>query len=187
MFDALYSRPIRKALSERNSLDSAKAIDILLSSISKGITEYSDTDRDYCHVSALKQYKSFFEKTTSLSICLMCCVAMCEVHLPCGCAICETCCSVLSDESRLLELIDCPLCCREWDISYKIRLPPVTAGPRILALDGGGVRGIVQLTVLAHVSKKLGIKLRAFFDLVVGTSAGKFPLMASGIINLPTL
>ncbi len=45
---------------------------------------------------------------------------------------------------------------------------------RVLCLDGGGIRGIVELTVLEQIEQALGIGLsiQSFFDLIVGTSSG---------------
>ena len=43
---------------------------------------------------------------------------------------------------------------------------------RILALDGGGVRGLVSTVVLSVVEEILGRPTRDLFDLVGGTSAG---------------
>lgn len=46
---------------------------------------------------------------------------------------------------------------------------------RVLALDGGGVRGHIQLEVLALLEREIGLDLplRCFFDLIIGTSIGK--------------
>ena len=51
---------------------------------------------------------------------------------------------------------------------------PVGANPRILCLDGGGIRGIVQLEILRGIEHALGdhIPAPAFFDLIVGTGTG---------------
>ena len=43
---------------------------------------------------------------------------------------------------------------------------------RILALDGGGTRGIYGAQVLARVEENLGAEVRGYFDLIVGTSTG---------------
>lgn len=55
-------------------------------------------------------------------------------------------------------------------------LQPIPAGanPRVLCLDGGGIRGIVQLEVLRGIERALGdhIAIQAFFDLIVGTGFG---------------
>jgi patatin-like phospholipase/acyl hydrolase len=46
---------------------------------------------------------------------------------------------------------------------------------RVLALDGGGVRGHIQLEILALLEREIGLDLplRYFFDLIVGTSIGE--------------
>lgn len=43
---------------------------------------------------------------------------------------------------------------------------------KILSLDGGGVRGVIQARILQRLEVRIGRKLEA--DLVVGTSAGSF-------------
>ena len=59
---------------------------------------------------------------------------------------------------------------RPWPISLK----PLNAGVRILTLDGGGVRGIMELISLQYIEKELGgrLKIQSVFDLMVGTSTG---------------
>jgi len=51
---------------------------------------------------------------------------------------------------------------------------PDFAGLRILSLDGGGVRGIIELVILERLETLigLGLPLNHFFDLIVGTSSG---------------
>jgi hypothetical protein len=51
---------------------------------------------------------------------------------------------------------------------------PIGASPRILCLDGGGIRGIVQLEILRGIEHALGehISAPAFFDLIVGSGTG---------------
>jgi len=60
----------------------------------------------------------------------------------------------------------------QWPL--KIQLNPEISGVRVLSLDGGGVRGIVELAVLRRLETciGLGLPLGEFFDLIVGTSAG---------------
>ena len=43
---------------------------------------------------------------------------------------------------------------------------------RILALSGGGVRGVFQAVYLARLAKELGSPLQNHFDLIAGTSTG---------------
>lgn len=45
-------------------------------------------------------------------------------------------------------------------------------GLRVLSIDGGGVKGIVAIRVLAALERRLGRPLHEVFDLVVGCSAG---------------
>lgn len=52
---------------------------------------------------------------------------------------------------------------------------PPTAGIRILTLDGGSVRGVVELAVIKQIHagfSRLRIPLLEFFDYICGTSAG---------------
>lgn len=43
---------------------------------------------------------------------------------------------------------------------------------QILALDGGGIKGMFSAAVLAHLEDDLGISVSDHFDLIVGTSTG---------------
>lgn len=52
---------------------------------------------------------------------------------------------------------------------------------RILAIDGGGVRGLIPAIWLARLEKELGQPLNRYFDLVVGTSTGS--LLACAVAN----
>jgi uncharacterized protein len=50
---------------------------------------------------------------------------------------------------------------------------------RILSLDGGGIRGIISATMLAHIEKQINQPLNEYFDLIAGTSTGS--ILASAI------
>ena len=58
---------------------------------------------------------------------------------------------------------------------HKAQVRPNLAGLRVLSLDGGGVRGIIELTVLRRLEEQigLGLPIGRFFDFIIGTSAGK--------------
>lgn len=43
---------------------------------------------------------------------------------------------------------------------------------RVLSLDAGGIRGILELHILAHIEEKSGKPISELFDLFVGTSTG---------------
>lgn len=52
---------------------------------------------------------------------------------------------------------------------------------RILAIDGGGVRGLIPAIWLARLEKELGHPINRYFDLVAGTSTGS--LLACAVAN----
>jgi hypothetical protein len=43
---------------------------------------------------------------------------------------------------------------------------------KVLAIDGGGIRGIIPAVILAEIQKRLGTDLFKAFDLIAGTSTG---------------
>lgn len=46
------------------------------------------------------------------------------------------------------------------------------AGSRILCLDGGGMKGLMEIDILEQIEKKTGRKITELFDWFVGTSTG---------------
>ena len=42
----------------------------------------------------------------------------------------------------------------------------------VLALDGGGIRGVIPAMVLAEIERRTGRRISAMFDLIAGTSTG---------------
>ena len=51
---------------------------------------------------------------------------------------------------------------------------------RILALDGGGIRGVISATILKRVQEKIGQPLNEYFDLIAGTSTGS--ILAASLV-----
>ena len=43
---------------------------------------------------------------------------------------------------------------------------------KVLAIDGGGIRGIIPAMILAEIQTRLGMDLFKAFDLITGTSTG---------------
>lgn len=54
------------------------------------------------------------------------------------------------------------------------------AGSRVLCLDGGGIKGLIQLEILSQLETKTGRKVTELFDWIVGTSTGG--IIALGLV-----
>jgi uncharacterized protein len=52
---------------------------------------------------------------------------------------------------------------------------------RILAIDGGGLKGVFPASFLASVEEAIGAPLAAYFDLIVGTSTGGIIAIGLGL------
>jgi predicted acylesterase/phospholipase RssA len=117
--------------------------------------------------------------------CYGCLVNIPQHPLPCGHVLCDNCvrdCGTRGHGKIKLEY--CPLHTHTsfeppWEITQKID----HVGIRTLCLDGGGMRGIMELEVLRAIEKVLGgnIRIQSFFDLIVGTSTGGINALALGI------
>ena len=107
-------------------------------------------------------------------VCLGCLLQIPTEQLRCGHLLCSVCCQ---EQTPVDSFIRCPLCQSEclWDHPNI----PEGAGYRILALDGGGIRGVVTAVILGQIVANLGIPINQLFDLVVGTGSGG--LIALGI------
>ena len=113
-------------------------------------------------------------KTTSF--CLSCLLAKPEHVLSCGHAICDNCVAIFGRGSAgyRYSMTRCHLCLARVD--FVARLKPPTAKPRMLTIDGGGIRGVVALALLAGLQQELGddCPIQDFFDLILGTSSGEW-------------
>jgi len=115
--------------------------------------------------------------------CLGCLFAAPEYRFPCDHHLCEECVKFFDDTDAdkiypgKVTLEKCPLCAdvnkEYWPV--EIRVKPPHGGLRVLSLDGGGVRGIVELVVLHRLESSVGLEIPIgeYFDLIVGTSAGR--------------
>ena len=119
----------------------------------------------------------------STSVCYGCLFGRPEYRLPCNHVICVSCVEDFDETPKEKQYpgsfthkscIICAATSPKWP--YRVHVKPDLAGVRVLSLDGGGVRGIVELIVLQRLESLigLGLPLGRFFDLMVGTSAGKY-------------
>ncbi|XP_060578993.1 85/88 kDa calcium-independent phospholipase A2-like isoform X3 [Ruditapes philippinarum] len=58
---------------------------------------------------------------------------------------------------------------------------PTDIGDRILCLDGGGIRGLVLVQLLAALQEAAGVPLKDMFDWIGGTSTGGLLALAIGV------
>lgn len=128
----------------------------------------------------------------SHATCFSCLMEVPEHPLPCGHVLCTQCVKAFGKPYGRsgVSLTSCPLhtATTQWSKSLQINFKPEGAGVRVLSLDGGGVRGIVQLEVLREIEQALGnfVPIQDFFDLIVGTGTGGIIATALGVQQKPT-
>ncbi|KAJ5340343.1 hypothetical protein N7541_009467 [Penicillium brevicompactum] len=110
----------------------------------------------------------------STTTCLVCLCRPPEHMLPCKHATCDTCVVIFGNPSSLgeyhFEVAQCPICDERSNVTVR-QLPP-TKHPVILSLDGGGVRGLIQLGLLQALERRIGVPIASLPDLCTGTSVG---------------
>lgn len=123
--------------------------------------------------------------TIRASVCFACLFERPECTLPCGHVICFNCIREFDQsptEAKYpgVAVHHCCVLCglgdeKEGTWPHISEYRPDLSGIRAISLDGGGVRGIIQLTVIQRLVKliNLDIAFVDLFDLMVGTSAGK--------------
>jgi hypothetical protein len=130
----------------------------------------------------LTKTPDMWQRMKSNKTCFSCLQSVPDHVMPCGHVYCEECVKEIgrpsSDYESTIVVSDCALCHETFRDGYLqlVRLRPRCAGVKILTLDGGGVRGIVELAILDRLGVRvgLGISITEMFDLIMGTSTGKF-------------
>ncbi|KAA8652779.1 hypothetical protein EYZ11_003790 [Aspergillus tanneri] len=128
------------------------------------------------HLCYLQELQPLFQQLFSNRTCLSCLLYSPQHSLDCGHAICDSCverCGSPRPRAESVYVVDrCPLCQRA--CTACVTLLPRTAAVRALAVDGGGVRGVVSLQILMELQDLLGpiCLLQELFDVAFGTSAG---------------
>ncbi|RPA84531.1 hypothetical protein BJ508DRAFT_323445 [Ascobolus immersus RN42] len=134
--------------------------------------------------------KPFFCSYTSLRsdhMCLMCLAEVTKYSLRCASAhaICEPCLKSFGTTKNMVyyDLLYCPLCGEKPNVPYSFTVTIPEVSPCILSLDGGGIRGIVQLEALRAIERTiaLDVPVREFFDLIIGTSCGGLVGLGLGV------
>lgn len=113
----------------------------------------------------------------SHATCFCCLMDVPEHPLPCGHVLCSACIKAYGKPGKsAVSMVYCPLHkeTTRWAKPASIKFKPAGAGVRVLCLDGGGIRGVVQLEVLKAIEQALDdyLPVQSFFDLIVGTGTG---------------
>lgn len=124
----------------------------------------------------LRRHRPDMSPWKSNIICSTCLLRSPDHILACGHTMCESCIHdhfPLSLSYHYTDITRCLVCGRA--MSQRIFIKPATMKPSLLAIDGGGVRGIISLELLNRLEKSLDVPtpIWGFFDLIVGTSAGE--------------
>ncbi len=123
----------------------------------------------------------------SNSTCLWCLRRKPENTLSCEHAICNVCVRIYGDEMPIMDCqyhIETCLLCRSGNRT--VRLKPFPAGERILAIDGGGTRGVIPLDIMTIIQGMIGseLQIQDLFDIAFGTSVDKLHVQISQIVRL---
>ncbi|KAF3808980.1 hypothetical protein GCG54_00011172 [Colletotrichum gloeosporioides] len=186
LFLELIHSTLRKTM---ESIDEAKAPSMVRQTSWRTLV----AERHKAQLSALRQLQGYprwdskseriANNDTLPKICLGCLFGRVEFVLPCSHQLCVDCLEDFDSTSDDCKYpgnhthIECVICKASggpnWPFNIQTR-PPLS-GLRVLSLDGGGVRGIVELTILKRLEDFVGldVPIGRFFDLMVGTSAGK--------------
>lgn len=126
-------------------------------------------------------FKKWLSNLRSYKSCLACLQRAPEHKFACNHMLCEECCIELGQASdidpHLHKFSSCPLCATPCDV--QVRIKPATAGVRVLAIDGGGIRAVVPIQFLRALERAIGldIPVQEHFDISFGTSSGRVTCM----------
>ncbi|KAM0716770.1 hypothetical protein Q7P37_008215 [Cladosporium fusiforme] len=138
-----------------------------------------------------REHQKYLKDLRSNKTCITCLQAVPDHVLECGHAFCDTCVrefgSLSEDFEAAWVIKTCMLCWKQWyQGGHVVRFKPKCAGVRVLSLDGGGIRGIVELVLLELVHQRMGIDSLAIkdcFDLITGTSTGGLIALGLAVPN----
>lgn len=134
-----------------------------------------DTSSAAWHQQNLLAAKPDWLTLRSKNTCFVCLRARPPYRLPCGHIICDNCVRRHGNMTDIwtFDIHHCFLCGLETS-GVTVKGKPPTATPRLLSIDGGGVRAIIALVVLQALEELVGLPYPVYgnFDFIFGTSAG---------------
>lgn len=126
---------------------------------------------------ALIRFGHRWPTLTLPTVCIFCLGRWAEHQTHCQHAMCDTCVTIFGERTGGVEyhrdLTQCPLC--QSVLRLTVRQLPPTKGPVVMALDGGGIRGMVTVGLLRALEARLAgaVSLAEIADLTACTSVGK--------------
>lgn len=138
------------------------------------------------HLENLAHFNARLIRVSCDTSCFSCLLRMPEHVLHAGHALCSECVHILGtpveNDPYRRSIVMCPLCqVRLVPGPHTIALQPPTAGHRVLTMDGGGVRGILELELLQLLEETVQFPIRHGFDMMVGTSTGGLIALGLGV------
>ena len=181
VFNSLYQNIILEAIGESTLARATQ--EAVVGSVETSFLKLFEHFSDHHKPSALLRKEQLSSGSGQLCrlrsnrICLFCLFDSAQHTLFCGHTLCDRCAQVFGEPNSGLEfhftVKECIICLYRRPLIVEV-LPP-TSSPAILAIDGGGVRGVIPLEFLALVQEHLHpCTIHDVVDLAVGTSAGEF-------------
>lgn len=148
-----------------------------------GLTERVGMTSAKIHKETLDRFAETLKEIRDPNISLACLLRTPEYHFPCGHAMCPVSVQIYvksaEDDPWMFRLDECVICQSAFIPPVFIKLHNPARGLRVLSIDGGGCRGIVPLKFLQILQDKIGLPypVQENFDVVLGTSSGKYALL----------
>lgn len=147
----------------------------------KAVSKYLSADAcvTRTHLASLSGHHAFFtQQSHPKRLCTGCLFAYWDDVLLCRHGFCKACTHNHFPKwkhSARLQIKHCPACLESFCRPFDVKIQPPTAGGRVLSLDGGGVKGAIELEILREISVLVGahLPLDSFFDMAIGTSIGE--------------
>jgi hypothetical protein len=131
------------------------------------------------HIEQLRNHRVYLASVDYGYRCAACLQESWAHLLPCEhglCTLCLRACHGKELSGCRMHIYECPVCEQNIGSTCIRGFVPPTASLRVLALDGGGIKGLVQLQILEHLLDKVrlsgAIHISSLFDLMVGSSIG---------------
>jgi hypothetical protein len=161
---------------DRPSEDQASEVEAHLIDLFDALVQTDQTAVEL-RKSQLASQSGWLCRIRSNTICLYCVFQTAQHVLGCGHTLCDRCAHVFGTPTVGLEyqftIRGCIYCLYQRPLVASI-LPP-TMSPSVLAIDGGGVRGVIPLEFLLLIQEHLHpCRIQDVVDLALGTSSGRF-------------